>query len=73
MAAPFFFISHHFSMFSPVDKYTGHKKNARWNLDQLDSYPSLRAQLSALKLNQSPKGNMWSAIPVALLCLAVFE
>ena len=42
MAAPFFFISHHFSMFSPVDKYTGHKKNARWNLDQLDSYPTRR-------------------------------
>ena len=23
------------------------------------------------KFNQSPKGNMWSAIPVALLCMIV--
>ena len=23
--------------------------------------------------NQSPKGNMWSAIPVALLCMLVIE
>ena len=24
-----------------------------------------------LNLNQSPKGNMWSVIPVALLCMIV--
>ena len=26
-----------------------------------------------LRINQSPKGNMWSAIPVALLCMLVNE
>ena len=26
-------------------------------------------QIVIIKDNQSPKGNMWSAIPVALLCM----
>ena len=27
--------------------------------------------LGGTKVNRSPKGNMWSAIPVALLCMVV--
>ena len=29
--------------------------------------------IEAKEANQSPKGNMWSAIPVALLCMLVTE
>ena len=28
--------------------------------------------LHEISVNQSPKGNMWSAIPVALLCMIVY-
>ena len=31
----------------------------------------LKARNWASRLNRSPKGNMWSAIPVALLCRTV--
>ena len=31
----------------------------------------LRPERTDLKTNRSPKGNMWSAIPVALLCMIV--
>ena len=30
-----------------------------------------REQVRELPLNRSPKGNTWSAIPVALLCMVV--
>ena len=40
--------------------------------DSLEVYPTVRAFLYGIILfNQSPKGNMWSAIPVALLCMLV--
>ena len=32
---------------------------------------NLRVPSANLRVNQSPKGNMWSAIPVALLCMIV--
>ena len=31
----------------------------------------LKKLKNAEKVNRSPKGNMWSAIPVALLCMVV--
>ena len=36
----------------------------------LDSVASLRPNNGG-KRNRSPKGNMWSAIPIALLCVIV--
>ena len=33
--------------------------------------PDLGSERPDLRSNQSPKGNMWSAIPVALLCMIV--
>ena len=42
-------------------------KRADLRLERADMGP-VRADSS---LNQSPKGNMWSAIPVALLCMLV--
>ena len=35
--------------------------------------PDLRSERPDLRPNQSPKSNMWSAIPVALLCMLVIE
>ena len=35
--------------------------------------PNLKPERPGIRPNQSPKGNMWSAIPVALLCMLVIE
>ena len=45
------------------------EKKKRVDAILIDSWSESLSKDSNVSVNRSPKGNMWSAIPVALLCM----
>ena len=55
-----------------MDKWTQMDKQMDGRTDRW-TYGWMDGQMDQHTDNQSPKGNKWSAIPVALLCMLVIE
>ena len=55
----------------PLSYAGGQGQCFRSSLEHLGRSSRLNLLKKAEKVNQSPKGNMWSATPVSLLCMVV--